>query len=145
MNGLNRFTCMRRIKMTINAIRRIILSLTIALASGGVGLHQAQAAAAPGTTPVHPRALIPPLEVAEYRRAMKAAPTLEAKRAVREATYAHLRQRAVKQGLTMREPLGVQSSRAYGTTVDRSSKATAGGHGAERRPLVVTHPAPRGI
>jgi hypothetical protein len=53
---------------------------------------------------VSPRALITQVEIAEYRHAIKVAPTYEAKMAIREATYARLRQRATERGMIMSEP-----------------------------------------
>jgi hypothetical protein len=52
---------------------------------------------------IHPRALLSQVEIAAYRRAMKEAPTPEAKQQLRETTYARLRQRAAAQGMVMIE------------------------------------------
>ncbi|KOR32721.1 hypothetical protein TI05_05495 [Achromatium sp. WMS3] len=53
---------------------------------------------------VSPRALISQVEIAEYRRAIRNAPTREAAQSIREATYSRLRQRAAERGLRMSEP-----------------------------------------
>lgn len=87
----------------------IAVSLTIAVLNFDSGLAQAQppatatAQAAPKQF-VTPRALITQVEIAEYRRSIRTAPTHEAKMAIRDATYAKLRQRAAERGMVMSEP-----------------------------------------
>jgi hypothetical protein len=81
-----------------------IATLVLALALVGGGLEAAQAQPPPPRQVVHPRSLITQVEIAEYRRAMKSAPTPEAKREIRDATYTRLRQRATERGMVMSEP-----------------------------------------
>lgn len=84
----------------MNTSKSITLSLAIATFSIGYNTTQAQ----PPKQVVSPRALITQVEIAEYRRAIKDAPSHEAKMAIRETTYARLRQRAVERGMVMSEP-----------------------------------------
>ena len=83
----------------MSALKPIAI-LALTLVGGGLGVAQAQ----PPRQVVHPRSLITQVEIAEYRRAMKVAPTPEAKREIRAATYARLRQRATERGMVMSEP-----------------------------------------
>ncbi|KOR30028.1 hypothetical protein TI04_07175 [Achromatium sp. WMS2] len=92
-----------------------ILIATLLMASTGlVPAAPITSATAPKANPpsqnpapkktVHPRALITQVEIAEYRRAMSAAPTPEAKHAIRNETYNRLRLRAAEKGMVMSEP-----------------------------------------
>lgn len=87
----------------MNTLKSIATLLVATLIGGGLGSAQAQPPPNNPRKVVHPRSLITQVEIAEYRRAMKAAPTPEAKHELREATYARLRQRAADRGMVMAE------------------------------------------
>lgn len=85
---------------------------------------------------IRPRALMTERERSEYRRAVRATPSLEARLQIREVTYARLRQRAWERGMVLVEPgprwSGMQWSE--GNQVDPAAGAGEGRH-------LETHPA----
>jgi len=111
---------------TTKPIATLLVSILMA---GGLGSAQAQPRQV-----VHPRSLITQVEIAEYRRVMKAAPTPEAKRELRNATYARLRQRASERGMVMAEPNPWVPGMHWGESHHNNPAAGEGGHMAPRAP-----------
>jgi hypothetical protein len=123
-------------------IRRYFVAIAIfTLFSSKIGM-----AAQPLSTParvVSPRALITQVEIAEYRRTIRNAPTREAAQAIREATYANLRQRAADRGMIMAEPQPWYGGLHWGEiahTKETTPRTTA--HAPEKKPAVLPHEHP---
>jgi hypothetical protein len=111
--------------------------IAILVLFNGIGI----AAQAPGANPkkvVSPRALITQVEIAEYRRAVRSAPTREAAQGIREATYARLRQRAADRGMVMSEPQPWYGGLHWGEVLGTKEATPA----PERKPVAVPHEHP---
>jgi hypothetical protein len=88
--------------MTI--LRYPIRLIAITLLMSGSALAYGYGPVENGRAVFRPRALMTQAEITEYRRALKAAPTMEARQQIRAAMQIELRERALERGLTLSEP-----------------------------------------
>jgi len=106
----------------MNVTKSVTFSLFVVILGFGCNFALTQPAGSSPKQVVSPRALISQVEIAEYRHAIKTAPTHEAKMAIRDTTYAKLRQRAVERGMVMSEPQPWFGGLHWGEVVPQQTK-----------------------